>query len=659
MAARLLIINCPSPYFFHIPMGTFGLCDYLNQENLSVRLLNLSMFEETELVAVLDRHLEQYKPTHVGLVLHWQETAEGVLWVAGHVKSRMKQIKTICGGFTAGYFAESFLESHPSIDYVIKGDPEAPTALVLKGADPADVPNLVYRDETGVLANEVSYYIDEETISRVSFSKLTYLFDRDSYIRAVEQKLGFPLFIGRGCVFDCAYCGGSRTAFERHSARVKPVRRSIASIIDDLKRLRGFTKKIYISYEVDRGHIKALFEAMKTEKELIKAFRLSYGAWTLFDREFLALYRELFLTGQGERPIFELSPEVMDDRDREKIKGHKTYSMEDLKNNVGLINDVLEGRVKVYLFFSRYHDTTRAYASVREEIFRIFRLEHEFLVEGRPNVRVYYDHLSTDVGSIYWERYLAKPRNFGTLISWTEKLKEPEMWGLPPNNFCVFRPETLSQEDMVRCELSVLVLKRLEKSSHELFHILFLCLGRGVMDAIETLIEQVYLKRPERVLGSLDQRELLRDLEQIIAGEPSLLAKIPFIRDLTDFEIKKANGWHRPPGPGRLKPTGRARLNRRLLSTNDHDYADLLNFLKKIQKHGVHGLTPQKTVFIFLSDDILSMSYETYGVTLKAFESETSIEEYCDLMDKRRIFDREYHEDLLCRMIESNVLIVA
>jgi len=85
--ARLLIINCPGAYFIHIPMGTFGLCDYLNQKKITTGILNLALYDETQRASVLNRYLEQFRPTHVGLILHWQETVEGMLRAGQQVKS--------------------------------------------------------------------------------------------------------------------------------------------------------------------------------------------------------------------------------------------------------------------------------------------------------------------------------------------------------------------------------------------------------------------------------------------------------------------------------------------------------------------------------------------------------------------------------------------
>jgi hypothetical protein len=657
MQSRLLIINCPSDYFVHVPMGTFGLCDYLSQKDFQVRLLNLALYDKSDVDKVLDHYLDLFRPTHVGLIFHWQETVEGVLWVGEYIKSSMDQIKVFCGGFTAGYFGENLLERCLFVDYLVKGDPEKPLELLLEGTEPSEIPNLIYRDFSGIRSNEVSYFIDQETISRISFCTLPHLYDHEVYIKAVEGKLGFPIFIGRGCAFNCRYCGGSRESFRLHSGRGKPVARSIDAVIADLKRLKEFTKKIYICYENDQGYIKALFNAMKKEESLLKTFQLNYGAWQLFDREFLKLYKDLFIFAGRDKPLFEVSPEVFDDKSRQKIKYHNlNYSIADVKENLYLINKHLGDSVKVHLFFSRYHDTAKTYPAMREEIVGIFRLKHDLFCENITNVRIQYDHLSTDVGSRYWEDYVEHAGDLDTLISATRKLKVREHYSFSVDNLCVYMPKTLSEQEILRCELLILILKTLENHFHELFHILFKYLGELFIGLIEEIVTEVYLNKPGNVFTALDNCELLNYVKLKVVQQESLLSKLPFIEDLARFEIRKVM-CRRGPRPARSGyQTKRPRLNHAFISVHQHDYLDLPNFLQSLEKQGPTNLAPEKTVFIFLADDILSMTYETYRATLKAFEKGISQDEYYALMNKKGIFDTSYHKAFVGRLFQSDVL---
>ena len=524
-------------------MGTFGLCDYLRGKGINARILNLALYSETETDKVLAHYLNSFQPTHVGLIFHWQETAEGFLWAEERIRLRSENVKIIAGGCTAGYFGENLLEKCLFLDYVIRGDPEKPLELLLDGIELSQIPNLIYRSPSKIVSNEVSYFVDRRTLSRISFSDLTCLYDYDLYLEAIDKKLGFPVFIGRGCVFNCDYCGGSRSSFRLHSARIRPAVRSIDAVIADLKRLKDFTKKIYLCYETDLDYIKALFRAMGEEESLIKAFQLNYGAWQLFDREFIGIYKDLFISSPENRPVFELSPEVFDDRARKKIKHRVKYSIRELKENLGLINDHLGGSINVSIFFSRYHDAIKTYTDMKQEIYGIFRLKHDLFGSAIENVHIAYDHLSTDVASRYWESYVERARDFDTLISAIRKLRAQERYSFPLNNLCIFVPDTLSKEEIFRCEMLIFILKTLEKHFYEFFHIMFKCLNESMIDLIEQIISEIYCKKPGNVFLSLDNAVLLDHVRQKIGDRKSLFDRIPFIEDLTNLNLKKA-GLH-------------------------------------------------------------------------------------------------------------------
>ncbi|MGB9715490.1 MAG: B12-binding domain-containing radical SAM protein [Thermodesulfovibrionales bacterium] len=656
--SKLLIINCPSEYFIHIPMGTFGLCDYLYQRNIQSKILNLSLYPTDESETVIKHYVRLFNPSYVALVLHWQETAEGFIEIGQYLKSNFKNIRIISGGFTAGYFGKDLLESCQFLDYVIRGDPERPLELLLKGAELSEIPNLIYRTSEGIFFNERTYLIDTETLSSISFCNLTYLYDQEIYIKILNEKLGFPIFIGRGCRFSCRYCGGSYESFRLHSGRNKQVVRSISSIITDLKHIKDYTRKIYICYENDRDYIKKLFKAMKKEGSLVRVFRLNYGAWHLLDREFLELYKDLFIIDGKDKPLFELSPEVFDDNSRQKIKpNHISYSINELKENLFLIKNHLGDRVVISIFFSRYHETHKTYDDIKKEIVGFFRLKNYLVYKDLLNVRVHYDHLSTDVASCYWESNIKNPHNFETLISAVEKVKK--QYKFPVENLCIYIPETLSEEDVFRCEFLITILKMLEKYLYEMLHIILKCLDEKFIDIIEKIINEKYIKDLKITFDTfkiIDPCELLSLIKERIRENESLNLKVPFIEDLISLNIKKTISLQTKRPDESFQLTSHPRINHEFISINEHDYLDLQNFLKRLEHEGVANLKPEKTVFIFLKDEILSMPFITYRATLKEFEKGISVDEYYTLMNRRKMFDISYHKELVEKLFESKVL---
>lgn len=656
-STRLLIINCPSEYFVYIPMGTFGLCDYLSKKNIPVYLLNLSLYKYSEIKDVLKNYLDLFKPSHVGLIFHWQETVEEVYRVGEEIKSYMDSIKVICGGFTAGYFGRNLLERFYFLDFLIKGDPEKPMELLLNGCSPSEIPNLIFRDKSSIYENDVSYFIDKETLSSISYCNLNYLFDYEEYIKAIDKKLGFPLFIGRGCLYNCRYCGGSAMSYRLHSSREKPVMRSVDSVISDLKRLKDYTRKIYLCHENEKRYIMRFFKKLKKEKDLIKIFQLNYGAWHLPDNKFMELYRDIFLLDGQKKPLFEISPEMFDDTSRKKIRSPKLYySMRDLKENISLIHDKLGNSINMSIFFSRYHDTADEYGDVREEIIGIFKTEHELFLKGIRNVRICYDHLSTDVGSSYWEKYIDNRYDIDTLISAKTKVRTHGFASFPFDNLCIYLPAKLSEKEIVLCEMIIKILKRLRRYYYELFHILFHCLNGKTVDLIEEIVNKKYINTPKNVFNGMDDCELLEQIYFEITQNEIFFSKIPFIRDLTDFLVKKTLCRDKQPLVTNKYKVRKPRLNDSFISVNMYDYLNLPALLAKSSTENPSVMIPDRTVFVFLNERIMSMTYGTYCATIKNFENGISLNQYYDLMKKRRIFTPSYHKDLIEELFQSGVL---
>jgi hypothetical protein len=102
--------------------------------------------------------------------------------------------------------------------------------------------------------------------------------------------------------------------------------------------------------------------------------------------------------------------------------------------------------------------------------------------------------------------------------------------------------------------------------------------------------------------------------------------------------------------------TERPKINRAFISENEYDYLDLQTFLDKLKKEGPKNFPSEKTVFIFLADEILSMSHITYRTTLKKFETGFSLDDYYVLMRKKDIFTIPYHRDLIAKLFQNDVL---
>jgi radical SAM superfamily enzyme YgiQ (UPF0313 family) len=97
-----------------------------------------------------------------GIDLHWLVSSHGAIEVAKIVKRCHPESKVILGGFSSTYFYKELMD-YPEVDYVMRGDTtEEPLRRLMDclkdKSEPADVPNLVWRDEGGkVRENPFSY----------------------------------------------------------------------------------------------------------------------------------------------------------------------------------------------------------------------------------------------------------------------------------------------------------------------------------------------------------------------------------------------------------------------------------------------------------------------------------------------------------------------
>ncbi|MEM9488902.1 MAG: hypothetical protein AAGC55_07140, partial [Myxococcota bacterium] len=98
MDSRLLIVNCHHHEFKCVPIGSFGLCDYLARHDIPARIFNAALYSRAEYVARLEECVLDYQPSHIGLIIHWKELLENALYLAFALKSRFPERVILCGG---------------------------------------------------------------------------------------------------------------------------------------------------------------------------------------------------------------------------------------------------------------------------------------------------------------------------------------------------------------------------------------------------------------------------------------------------------------------------------------------------------------------------------------------------------------------------------
>lgn len=253
--ARYDRFKSSSPYPF-LPVGIVGLVNMLRGQGWNVQGINLPV--ELVLRPTFDIKAWIASRPRAKLVMvdcHWYEHCFGAMEVARACKEIWSDTPVVIGGLTASNFAEEILTDFPYVDYVVRGDAEEPLSGLAayccgeQSADLSQVPNLVYRKNGKICQSSRAYFAGPEMLDSLDFVTLDWLQNWRSYaaiqysgsgtlaIRDHKYQ-GHWLTIGRGCVFNCIYCGGGKQSHKDLAGRSGYVVRSPVSVVEDVARLR-------------------------------------------------------------------------------------------------------------------------------------------------------------------------------------------------------------------------------------------------------------------------------------------------------------------------------------------------------------------------------------------------------------------------------------
>lgn len=246
--------------FTMMPVGVIGLVNLLRAEGLSVRGLNYPSECFIDPTFDLREWLREAGSPRLFLIdLHWYEHSFGALDVARICKEVFPGIPVVIGGLTASFYSGEILESFPVVDFVIRGDAEEPLRQLATrvcsghtdGQDWESIPNLSYRVDDQVIENELSYRASSLELDCLDFADIDFLDHkrrywgfqyvgrREQFVPADEPRyLAHWLSIGRGCAFNCSFCGGGCQSHEILAGRAGFVMRSVDRVVDDLKVLQ-------------------------------------------------------------------------------------------------------------------------------------------------------------------------------------------------------------------------------------------------------------------------------------------------------------------------------------------------------------------------------------------------------------------------------------
>jgi B12-binding domain/radical SAM domain protein len=235
----------PSTQVFEMyPIGFMTILGHLQEHGLSVRIINVALKMLRSRRFDAEKLIKSLRPAAFGLDLHWMVHAQGSLELARIIKTHHPDIPVIFGGLSASYYHEELIR-YPQVDYVLRGDStEEPLRQLLQavknGKSPEQVPNLTWKDGMQVRVNDLAHV--PSTLDDMSFdyrnimkSCVTHL----DLFGPIPFKAWFkyPIVAAlscRGCVHNCAICGGSASSYRNICAREAPAYRNPGLMARDM-----------------------------------------------------------------------------------------------------------------------------------------------------------------------------------------------------------------------------------------------------------------------------------------------------------------------------------------------------------------------------------------------------------------------------------------
>lgn len=242
-----------TPVFEMYPMGLTTIANRLENAGFNVELINVAYRMLADADYDAEAAITAMHPRMFGIDLHWLPHAHGAIELARIVKAKHPDTPVIIGGMSASYYHEELIQ-YPCVDFVMRGDsteePLLQLMYALRGGAPlAGIPNLTWKTAAGdVVVNpltNVPAHIDNISLPNYQYvMRSVFKYASLANVIPYVDWLSYPitgLLTSRGCSLDCAICGGSRSAYRKHSNRSRPAFRSPEALVRDIREIHEFS----------------------------------------------------------------------------------------------------------------------------------------------------------------------------------------------------------------------------------------------------------------------------------------------------------------------------------------------------------------------------------------------------------------------------------
>lgn len=237
--------------------------------------------------------------------VHWYLSLQSAIALSHRLKAINPNLRIIAGGLSASLFAKPLLRDS-RIDYIIKGDAEAPLShlvnALLNGDETAvsRTPNLISRD----YVSPEQYSLMREDLDALNFRDIAFFPSLERqvyhYHRIYKEGVTIPIFpylmVYRGCPLECPACCGALTPQSRLFGR-SWVLRSAEKVREDLQVWSADPRIRFVNVFHDFVSILPMAYTQQILSEKY-ALDVSYEFFDVPTEEQLALFLDAFSGGK-------------------------------------------------------------------------------------------------------------------------------------------------------------------------------------------------------------------------------------------------------------------------------------------------------------------------------------------------------------------------
>ncbi|MCQ2362679.1 MAG: cobalamin-dependent protein, partial [Acidaminococcaceae bacterium] len=358
----ILLIHVPQCYWaeqekieFHVgimPMGFYSMASQLAKAGFQPEILHLAVEVFLGDKIPIAKYVRETGCKMVGLSLHWYQQSFDTLMVAELIKKSNPDVFVFLGGYTASAYSEEILEKYPFVDGIIKGEGEVPCNSLAKqiiknnSHDLSQVSNLYWRNEQGqIVKNEKTWVANTEELNSFDFAEgVKYLKHSDTCLKVpivlefnkdkayLDKVKTFVVCSNRGCVGNCAWCGGGLRASEIVTGRKCVTIREPQIVADEILRFHTDEQitRFYFGNDplpMTQENIIVIMDILG--KQAMGKIKIGYECFALPTEKFLQSFKKNL--HQDSQVI--LSPDYASQEKRRECKTF-TYTNEELLKSI-------------------------------------------------------------------------------------------------------------------------------------------------------------------------------------------------------------------------------------------------------------------------------------------------------------------------------------